>query len=190
MTELIGSHLPWTLLLTGTALTVSSLLGIVGGTQAAWKRGAATDRALTAASVIVGNTPVYFSGMLLLIVFGATLKWPPAGGRAHAVRPLRNALGCGGRYRAAPGTARDDADAIPPGHPISARSQQRRHDSRRGLYARGAGERPVSRPLEVGTRSAQCPAAFRCPLRRAQPAWRSPGPSSSRRCSTIRVWAV
>ena len=107
VTELIGSHLPWTLLLTGTALTLSSLLGILGGTQAAWKRGTAADRALTAASVVAGNTPVYFSGMLLLIVFGATLKWfPLAGGRtpfAHYAT-LWAAAGDVGRHLVLPAT--------------------------------------------------------------------------------------
>jgi peptide/nickel transport system permease protein len=80
--ELLGAHLPWTLLLTGTALGLASLLGLLGGSEAAWRRGSAADRLLTAASVIAGNAPVYFVGMMLLILFGAKLGWLPlAGGR-------------------------------------------------------------------------------------------------------------
>jgi peptide/nickel transport system permease protein len=80
--ELLAAHLPWTLLLTGTALGLASLLGLLGGAEAAWKHGSAADRLLTAASVIAGNAPVYFVGMMLLIVFGAKLGWLPlAGGR-------------------------------------------------------------------------------------------------------------
>jgi peptide/nickel transport system permease protein len=80
--ELILAHLPWTLLLTLTALTLASLIGLLGGAEAAWKRGSPTDRTLTTASVVVSNTPVYFLGMMLLIVFGAWLGWLPlAGGR-------------------------------------------------------------------------------------------------------------
>jgi len=80
--ELIVAHLPWTLLLTGTALTLASLLGLLGGSQAAWRRGSAVDRLVTAASVVAGNAPVYFVGMMLLILFGAELGWLPlAGGR-------------------------------------------------------------------------------------------------------------
>jgi peptide/nickel transport system permease protein len=85
--ELIGSHLPWTLLLAGTALGLASLIGILGGAEAAWKRGSFTDRFLTAASVIASNAPVYFVGMMLLILFGAELRWLPlAGGRTPFAR--------------------------------------------------------------------------------------------------------
>ena len=80
--ELLAAHLPWTLLLTGTALGLASLLGLLGGAEAAWKHGSVADRLLTAASVVAGNAPVYFVGMMLLIVFGAKLGWLPlAGGR-------------------------------------------------------------------------------------------------------------
>ena len=92
VSELIASHLPWTLLLTGTALGLASLLGLLGGAEAAWKRDSAADRLLTAASVVAGNAPVYFVGMMLLVLFGAELGWLPlAGGRtpfAHYDSPL------------------------------------------------------------------------------------------------------
>jgi peptide/nickel transport system permease protein len=82
VSELLAAHLPWTLLLTCTALGLASLLGLLGGAEAAWKRGSVADRLLTAASVVAGNAPVYFVGMMLLIVFGAKLGWLPlAGGR-------------------------------------------------------------------------------------------------------------
>jgi peptide/nickel transport system permease protein len=82
VSELIATHLPWTLLLVGTALTLASLFGLLGGAEAAWKRGAAADRLLTAVSVLAGNAPVYFVGMMLLIILGAELGWLPlAGGR-------------------------------------------------------------------------------------------------------------
>jgi peptide/nickel transport system permease protein len=80
--ELLAAHLPWTLLLTGTALGLASLFGLLGGAEAAWKRGSAADRLLTAASIVAGNAPVYFVGLMLLILFGAELGWLPlAGGR-------------------------------------------------------------------------------------------------------------
>ncbi len=80
--ELVAARLPWTLLLTLTALGLASLLSIVGGVEAAWRRGSHTDQALVALSVVAGNAPVYFVGLLLLILFGARLRWLPlAGGR-------------------------------------------------------------------------------------------------------------
>lgn len=85
--ELIGSHLPWTLLLTGTALGLASLIGVLGGAEAAWRRGSLADRLLTAASVVASNIPVYFVGMMLLILLGAELQWLPlAGGRTPFAR--------------------------------------------------------------------------------------------------------
>jgi peptide/nickel transport system permease protein len=82
VSELIEAHLPWTLLLVGTALTLASLFGLLGGAEAAWKRGTPADRLLTAVSVLAGNAPVYFVGMMLLIILGAELGWLPlAGGR-------------------------------------------------------------------------------------------------------------
>ncbi len=80
--ELLAGHLPWTLLLTGTALGTASILSLLVGAEAAWKHGTVTDRVLTTASIIAGNAPVYFVGMMLLILFGAELGWLPlAGGR-------------------------------------------------------------------------------------------------------------
>ncbi|MBN1954295.1 MAG: ABC transporter permease [Anaerolineae bacterium] len=97
--ELIGAHLPWTLLLTGTALFLASLLALLGGTEAAWRRGSWRDRVLVTAGVVAGNAPVYFVGMMLLILFGAWLGWLPlAGGRtpfAHYDTPLAAAADVG-----------------------------------------------------------------------------------------------
>lgn len=78
----LAGHLPYTLLLTLTSLTASSVIGIWGGSEAAWRQGSVMDRMLVIAGVTVSNIPVFFSGMLLLIVFGAELRWLPlAGGR-------------------------------------------------------------------------------------------------------------
>lgn len=80
--ELIRLRLPWTLLLTVTALVLASLIGLVGGGEAAWRRGSPADRILTTTGIVISNTPVYFLGMGLLIVFAARLGWLPlAGGR-------------------------------------------------------------------------------------------------------------
>lgn len=80
--DLVAAHLPWTMLLTATALGLASLIGIVTGVEAAWRHGSHSDRALVTLSVVTANAPVYFVGMILLIVFGVRLHWLPlAGGR-------------------------------------------------------------------------------------------------------------
>ncbi len=85
--ELIRRRLPWTLLLTGTAMGLASLVALVGGAEAAWRRGTWLDRLLVTAAVVAGNAPVYFVGMMLIILFGARLGWlPMAGGRTPFAR--------------------------------------------------------------------------------------------------------
>lgn len=80
--ELVATHLPWTLLLATTALGMATGLSIIAGVEAAWRRGSRTDQALVILSVITSNAPVYFVGMMLLIVFGVRLRWLPlAGGK-------------------------------------------------------------------------------------------------------------
>lgn len=87
--ELIRDHLPWTLLLTLTALALASLVGVLVGAEAAWRRGSGLDRALVAASIIASNVPVYVLGTFLLIGFAVHLapQWlPMAGGRTPFAR--------------------------------------------------------------------------------------------------------
>jgi peptide/nickel transport system permease protein len=97
--DLILAHLPWTLLLTLTALAAASLIALVSGAEAAWKRDSPSDRLLTIASIVVSNAPVYFLGMMLIIIFGAWLDWLPlAGGRTPFARydsPLAAAVDIG-----------------------------------------------------------------------------------------------
>jgi ABC-type dipeptide/oligopeptide/nickel transport systems, permease components len=66
----------------GTALLLSSGLALLAGTESAWRRGSWADRGLVSAGVLLANVPVYFVGMMLLLLFGARLRWLPlAGGR-------------------------------------------------------------------------------------------------------------
>lgn len=82
VSDLLRAHLPWTLLLTLTALGTASLIGLWSGAEAAWRHHSPADRALVAASVVASNAPVFFTGMILLIIFGVKLDWLPlAGGR-------------------------------------------------------------------------------------------------------------
>ncbi|NDJ78889.1 MAG: ABC transporter permease [Chloroflexi bacterium] len=86
VTDLLGEHLPWTLRLTVIALALASMIGVWSGAEAAWKRRSIWDKTLVTVSVITSNAPVFFTGMLLLIVFGVELGWLPlAGGRTPFV---------------------------------------------------------------------------------------------------------
>lgn len=87
VTDLLRDHLPWTLLLTLSALIAASLLGVIAGSEAAWRRRSPVDRLLVVVSVLASNAPVFFTGMILLILFGVELRWLPlAGGRTPFAR--------------------------------------------------------------------------------------------------------
>jgi len=78
--SVILGRLPWTLLLVGTSLLLSTMLGIVLGIESGWRRGSRTDRTLLAGLMSLNGFPDFFLGMLLLIAFGVVLGVFPLAG--------------------------------------------------------------------------------------------------------------
>ena len=78
--RVITGHLPWTLLLVGSSLVLSTVLGIALGIESGWRRGSKTDRTLLAGLMSLNGFPDFFLGMMLLLVFGVTLKMFPLAG--------------------------------------------------------------------------------------------------------------
>jgi len=78
--SVVLGRLPWTLLLVGTALILSTLLGIVLGIESGWRRGTRRDKSLLAGLMAVSGFPDFFLGILLLIGFGMTLGIFPLSG--------------------------------------------------------------------------------------------------------------
>jgi len=68
--SIVLGRLPWTLLLVGTALVLSTILGIVSGIESGWRRGSWTDRTMLAGLMTLNGFPDFFVGMVLLIMFG------------------------------------------------------------------------------------------------------------------------
>jgi peptide/nickel transport system permease protein len=79
LTVILG-RLPWTLLLVGTSLVLSTILGIVLGIESGWRRGSRTDRIMLTGLMSLNGFPDFFLGMLLLIIFGVTLGIFPLAG--------------------------------------------------------------------------------------------------------------
>jgi peptide/nickel transport system permease protein len=75
--EVLLERLPWTLLLTGTSLILSTLIGIVFGTLAAWWRGGRFDAASLTSFILLDSTPSFWLGMILIAVFAVNLKLLP-----------------------------------------------------------------------------------------------------------------
>jgi len=72
VSSIVLGRLPWTLLLVGTALIISTLLGIVLGIESGWRRGSRRDKSLLTGLMTVSGFPDFFLGILLLIGFGVT----------------------------------------------------------------------------------------------------------------------
>ena len=82
VTTLIAAHLPWTLLLVGSALALASIFSFVAGVTSAWHRGRRRDRAVIVAMEGIRAVPEYAMASLLLISFAVLLPvFPLAGGR-------------------------------------------------------------------------------------------------------------
>jgi peptide/nickel transport system permease protein len=78
--SVVLGRLPWTLLLVGTALVLSTILGIALGIESGWRRGSGTDRTMLAGLMTLNGFPDFFVGMVLLIIFGVTWRIFPLAG--------------------------------------------------------------------------------------------------------------
>ena len=76
----IGDRLPNTLYLTGLSLVAALLIAIPAGILSATRQYSVFDHVVTTLAYVGRSMPVYFSGLLLIIVFSIWLRWLPSGG--------------------------------------------------------------------------------------------------------------
>src|SRR6185437_14588121 len=76
----IDTGLPVDLSVTGVALLMALLMGIPAGIVAGTRRGGFLDRGINAISSTAITLPVFWIGMVLVIVFAVKAKWLPATG--------------------------------------------------------------------------------------------------------------
>jgi peptide/nickel transport system permease protein len=69
-----------TIALVGISTLLSTVIGVLIGIVAAWKRGSKTDYASTTFSMATYSMPEFWLGMLLLTTFAVLLGWLPVGG--------------------------------------------------------------------------------------------------------------
>ena len=81
---LIAERLPATLLLTGTALLVSTFLGVAAGIFAASRRGRPGDVLVSGLSVLVFATPAFWLGQLAILWLALRTGWFPVQGMTNA----------------------------------------------------------------------------------------------------------
>ncbi len=68
--EMIGERLWPTILLLGTAIILSTVIGVWIGIRSGWKPGSRFDRVTTGGTLTLYSMPEFWLGMMLLIVFG------------------------------------------------------------------------------------------------------------------------
>lgn len=76
----IGSRLPWTMLLTGLGLVVAAGIALTAATAASIRPEGLVDRLVVALGNLIAATPPYLVSMGLIAVFAVALRWLPGGG--------------------------------------------------------------------------------------------------------------
>ena len=80
VSAVIATRLPWTLLLAALNIVISTLLGAAAGALAAWRRGSKLDLGMGTFFIFLRSMPSFWIGMILVAIFGSTLKWLPVYG--------------------------------------------------------------------------------------------------------------
>ncbi|MEV7383321.1 ABC transporter permease [Streptomyces lydicus] len=76
--SLLAERLPKTALLAGLALALAAVVAVPLGVLQAVRRGRAADYLLTGVAFLAYATPVFFLGLILILVFGQQLQLLPA----------------------------------------------------------------------------------------------------------------
>lgn len=85
--DIISERIPATLLLAGTSLILASVIGVVVGTIMARRPGSALDTAVTTLSISLFSIPVFWFGLMLILLFAVNLRWLPSSGMVSITAP-------------------------------------------------------------------------------------------------------
>lgn len=84
---LLIERVPATLLLAGTSLIIAAVLGIVIGAAVARRPGSVADTVVTALSTCLFSVPVFWLGLMLILLFAVRLQWLPSSGMVSIDSP-------------------------------------------------------------------------------------------------------
>jgi peptide/nickel transport system permease protein len=80
VTDLLAERLPWTVLLVGSSVVLSTLIGAALGFWSAWRRGSRSDIRMLVAVMFVDSFPPFFMALLLMLLFSVDLRLFPVFG--------------------------------------------------------------------------------------------------------------
>jgi len=83
--DLITERLPATLELTLSALVLSTFIAFPIGVLSATRRNSLLDQLVMGLAVLAQAMPVFWLGIMLILIFSVGLRWTPVGGRTGAV---------------------------------------------------------------------------------------------------------
>lgn len=87
--EVVGRALAWTSLLLVWATVLTFALGVYLGKIAARRRGKPSDMTITAFGIFFYGMPIFWFGIVLMVIFCGQLQWLPSGGYITAgVQPF------------------------------------------------------------------------------------------------------
>jgi peptide/nickel transport system permease protein len=88
--QLVFDRLPATLELSAVAMLISVILAIPVGVLSATRRNSWVDRVSMLAALLGQSMPVFWLGIMLILVFSVKLRWTPVSGRgslSHLILP-------------------------------------------------------------------------------------------------------
>ena len=86
--DILAQTAPYTVTLALGALVVGVVLGVPAGMLAAVRRRTPVDTGITLGGTFLYSVPVFYSGILLIVLFGVTLKWFPVVGVGDVNNPV------------------------------------------------------------------------------------------------------
>jgi len=93
-----GRRLFNTLMLLGSSTVMAIIIGTILGAVAAWRRGAKIDISSLIFSLLTYSMPVFWLGMMLILIFSVYLRWFPIAGTLTAGVTHPNILAYIGDY--------------------------------------------------------------------------------------------
>jgi peptide/nickel transport system permease protein len=80
VTQILAQDLPWTIVLVGTALVISFIIGTILGVVVVWRRGSFHDALWTPFFGFISAIPYFWLALVLLYILSSKLGWFPLHG--------------------------------------------------------------------------------------------------------------